>query len=394
MRKCPVCESNKFIKIISLPLSLPTGINFIDDYNLIRCETCGFFYADIKGDQNDLDKYYFNDSKYETLEIQSVGGGGVSQEDKIRLLKTFKLIEPYLNKNTNILDIGTANGGLLEVFKDNGYLFLTGIEPAKQCCINTIELVGCTCYNNSFINQDFNQKFDFISVTHVLEHVLDVKSFMNKIYDILNPNGIVYIECPDINSYKKYIHGPFQEFNTEHINHFGIDDYENLAKMNKFKVVTKGTYEISITSKLNYVSVYCFFKKSSVKTSETILKNDSFENITNYIGASDKMLRNFHDWAIKIDQTIFLYGIGQLSYKIICILKNLNKSIVLIDGDSIKNGKEIEGLKIHDLNHIENFNKEGILLICSVISAESIELDLIKKSKKKLNILPIGNCFK
>ena len=249
-------------------------------------------------------------------------------------------------------------------------------------------------YNNSFINQDFDQKFDFISVTHVLEHVLDIKSFMDKIYDVLNPNGIVYVECPDINSYNKYIHGPFQEFNTEHINHFGIADYDNLAEMNKFKVVEKGTYEISITSQLNYVSSYCFLKKPSVKTSEIILKNDSFENITDYIVASDKMLINFFDWATKIDQTIFLYGIGQLSYKIIYILKNLNKNIVLIDGDPIKIGKEVKGLKIHDLNYIENCKEDGLLLICSIISSEAIRLDLIKKVKKKLNILSISNCFK
>lgn len=59
-----------------------------------------------------------------------MGGGGNSELDKTRFSKSFNKIKCFIkNKNISILDIGCANGGLLEVFKLNGYSDLSGLDP-------------------------------------------------------------------------------------------------------------------------------------------------------------------------------------------------------------------------------------------------------------------------
>ena len=37
---------------------------------------------------------------------------------------------------------------------------------------------------------------------------------------LLKTNGVLYIEVPDATAYVEFLYSPFQDFNTEHINHF------------------------------------------------------------------------------------------------------------------------------------------------------------------------------
>ena len=66
-----------------------------------------------------------------------MGGGGNSELEKTRFGKSFNKIKRFINKNISILDIGCANGGLLEVFKLNGYSDLSGLDPSPACAQRT-----------------------------------------------------------------------------------------------------------------------------------------------------------------------------------------------------------------------------------------------------------------
>ena len=37
---------------------------------------------------------------------------------------------------------------------------------------------------------------------------------------LLKTDGLLYVEVPDAVAYTEYLYAPFQDFNTEHINHF------------------------------------------------------------------------------------------------------------------------------------------------------------------------------
>ena len=126
-----------------------------------------------------------------------MGGGGNSELEKTRFGKSFNKIKRFINKNISILDIGCANGGLLEVFNLNGYSDLSGLDHSPACTQRAKSNTGCFVFQGSFLETVIEKKFDVICLTHVLEHIIDVKRFVLKLIESLKPGGYVYIECQD-----------------------------------------------------------------------------------------------------------------------------------------------------------------------------------------------------
>ncbi len=47
-----------------------------------------------------------------------------------------------------------------------------------------------------FLEYDFNEQFDFITIGEVLEHVENPKNFLNKARKILSDDGNIFITVP------------------------------------------------------------------------------------------------------------------------------------------------------------------------------------------------------
>jgi predicted SAM-dependent methyltransferase len=80
-------------------------------------------------------------------------------------------------------------------------------------------------------------KFDCVVLSHVLEHVYDIPSFFAAARRLLTPGGYLYLETPDATRYDQYLYAPFQEFNTEHINHFSARALDNTSRRFGFEPV-------------------------------------------------------------------------------------------------------------------------------------------------------------
>jgi 2-polyprenyl-3-methyl-5-hydroxy-6-metoxy-1,4-benzoquinol methylase len=90
--------------------------------------------------------------------------------------------------DANILEIGCGEGILLSLLKEQGFKNLTGIEPstsaAKRAAKRDLHII-----NNMFDEVMFDDKFDLIILSHVLEHVPNLLEFIEKLEDILKNNG-------------------------------------------------------------------------------------------------------------------------------------------------------------------------------------------------------------
>ena len=101
-------------------------------------------------------------------------------------------------KDSQILDIGSNDGTLLDFFKEKGFTVL-GIDPAKEICdkansdgINTI---------NEFFNFEFSKvvkekygKMNIITANNVFAHVDDLKDFVKGVKNLLSDDGIFVFE--------------------------------------------------------------------------------------------------------------------------------------------------------------------------------------------------------
>lgn len=92
-----------------------------------------------------------------------------------------------------ILDIGTgSNIYMVDFFIKNGKT-VYAIDIRKQ---NSYEHENFHFIEGDFMNFVFPQKFDAVWASHVLEHMQDTGLFLNKVYDLLNDDGIFFCIVP------------------------------------------------------------------------------------------------------------------------------------------------------------------------------------------------------
>jgi SAM-dependent methyltransferase len=111
----------------------------------------------------------------------------------------FKSLKSYTAINGNVLDIGSGSGGL-QFWKD--YLNPQRTE-IKMTAVDLQKGEFFDRYDKYVIlNLDEKQlpfekeSFDFIMLSHLIEHVQDWRSLLTQCYKILKKEGVIYIETP------------------------------------------------------------------------------------------------------------------------------------------------------------------------------------------------------
>jgi SAM-dependent methyltransferase len=101
-------------------------------------------------------------------------------------------------KDLKVLEIGCGYGYLSYSLMHRGFK-VTGIDIAKEAIKFATENFGNFFYNIPVeeFSTRFNQKFDVIVSTEVIEHLQDPNSFLEKCYALLNENGKVILTTPD-----------------------------------------------------------------------------------------------------------------------------------------------------------------------------------------------------
>lgn len=106
----------------------------------------------------------------------------------------------HLKQSTlsSILDIGCGAGLLLEAFH-NPRVKLVGFESDEVMARwAQASLAAAVIHNRYFSVQDeAAEKFDLITISHVLEHIPRPGDFMRSLKEHLNPGGHVFIEVPN-----------------------------------------------------------------------------------------------------------------------------------------------------------------------------------------------------
>ncbi len=197
--KNPIFEELKRYKLI-------TETNLITLSNKTRDKKIKVL-KDIKSKIIFLEKYITPNKYYSSLRYNDFDRKNKNKQKKINYIKTIsgKIKTPIIEddyrrvnqfkkilKNKEILDFGCGWGGFLRNLKN--YKSLNGIELRSECLnyiSNNIKKINIS--NN--INF-FKQKFDIITMFHVLEHIpYQVKTLKN-IKKRLKKGGKVIIEVP------------------------------------------------------------------------------------------------------------------------------------------------------------------------------------------------------
>jgi len=112
-------------------------------------------------------------------------------------------VEKYISKGDLILDIGCKAGLLVRELYYKGFDSY-GVDIGDGCLEKWKEYpldIRVRFKKLDFIQDEYKGTFDFIVMSHVLEHFYDPDVAMNKVYKMLRDNGKVYCTFPINDSY-------------------------------------------------------------------------------------------------------------------------------------------------------------------------------------------------
>lgn len=381
VRVCPICNEKNGIKLHTQKFSLPKNSVLPSDYDVVACKNCGFCFADSRATQKEYDLYYNQMSKYEDKETAS--GGGLNSIDKARLSLAAEIIsENQENKGASILDIGCANGGLLQCLDEKGYKNLTGIDITR-ICVENVKKLGYKAYFGGVFNLEelSDKKYDVVILSHVLEHLFDLQQTAKNLKNLLNPNGIIYIEVPDASQYANHFVVPFYYFDCEHINHFDINSLNNLFVDGSLECIAYNAREVKASETTMYPVVSAVFKNAGhSKTDSSVVKSESvLDSIRKYIELSDQK-SDFSEIEnlITLHTPVLVWGAGMYTLRLLenSPLKKCN-ILCFLDKDFKKQGSSIENIMIKNPLEVLKQDKTSTIIIASAIHGQAIKNEIV-----------------
>jgi len=267
MISCPLCNSSKYFhikdyKILELsylwkfhykfnPFENEKETQIISKFICHNCELL-FYYPKIKWGGNfykNLSKnnWYYEDNKWE-----------------------FEIARNIIKKNqrNSLLEIGCGNGNFLKQIKD-----LVNIIQGTE--INEDAIASCKKIGLDVTKCDLekiNNKFGFIVMFEVLEHLENLDNLFSNIYRILDDDGILIIAVPNPDSYLKYIDPDLLDIPPHHFTGWNYKTFEYLSKEFNFEILT---YE---KEPLRFVH-YKYYLNSIINHQNIKLKKNIFKSM-------------------------------------------------------------------------------------------------------------------
>lgn len=181
---CPVCSS-----------LYTSHVHTVQSYSYYRCPLCRTLFVCPQPTRRQLDAYYRETFRYaESREQQDA-----SRERARRVMSTLRRLHP---SGTTLLDVGSGRGSMLSAAEEWG-IQSCGIEPSRELSRST-SAGGSRVLNISFLQYNGSDRYDYVTLFHVIEHVPDPAGFIRKAYRLLKPGGILYIETPNSDSHLYY----------------------------------------------------------------------------------------------------------------------------------------------------------------------------------------------
>lgn len=378
-RICPICSFSEKTHLYKQNFN-NNVISLIESYDVVVCKNCGFVYADNIPSQFDFNNYYETMSKYEFNYKD-----GIASSDYISYYKKIvNFLIPHINNtNARILDIGCSTGGLLSIFKLNGYSNLSGIDPSPSCVRVVQELYNIEATINNISNFDTSEKFDVIILSAVFEHLVDFSDSMQKIRALLKDWGLLFIEVPDAERFSLYITAPFQQFSTEHINYFSQYSLRNLLSKFSFRVIETQQSD----NKLNMTTdpdIFSLSQKTYKNTFKIIRDDISESSIRNYItqcSANDLGIKKIIQEKLSNKSKIIVWGAGTHTQRLIGSGLDISKILFFVDSNTRYTGKKLSGIVVKQPTDI----KEDVPILISTYSYKEEIIHQIREVLKLNN---------
>ena len=248
-----------------------------ETFNLKLNTTYDLLYTDNL--PSDLSKYYESDAYISHTDSKKTIIDKLYQIVKnYTLKKKLRLINSFNTEQKNLLDIGAGTGDFLNTAKKNNWQ-VRGVEPSKTARDLAAEK-GIQLEDNIYNFSD--EKFDVITLWHVLEHITDLDEYITQIKKLLSPKGILIIAVPNFKSYDaKHYKQFWAAYDVpRHVWHFSQKSISLIFKEFNFK--------LSKILPMKFDSFYVSILSEKYKTSNSNLIKAFFVGLRSNIKAKSK----------------------------------------------------------------------------------------------------------
>jgi len=380
-RPCPICDSHDGVLLYEQRLMLPDDQHGAGLQRVVVCNDCGGAFTDTSIPQRDYDALYENRSRY--------AAGPAAPVDAERDVARFRDIAALLDemvpgRSARIVDIGCAGGEMLAALADRGYVDLTGIDPSPACVERSRGIPGVRANRGSLANLPAPaEPWDLVILSHVLEHVRDLKGALAALFPFVAPGGVLYVEVPDASRYVDFAWSPFQDFNSEHINHFSLQSLENLLAASGFRTVRRATKEILSAPGMPYPALYCLARREGTRLS--IRRDDELRlRLESYIDRSSAILDDIDRCLsehIGSDDPVIVWGTGELTAKLLTqTFLGHARIVAFVDSNPVNQGRILRGLPVIAP---EALPRDGTALI---VASSILHYDSIARAARSLGL--------
>ena len=243
---CILCQGND-LKLISEKDSKSKG-----ELIICVCNACSMVSQNPIPTEEQVEQYYATEYRQDYKQVFEPKLKHVYRAGNLAFYRL-----GFLTKNNvtsgKLLDVGAGGGEFTYVSSQLGF-DSAGIEPnigysnyardQYQANVKTGKLA------------DIDDKFDVITMFHVMEHIPDPVKTFKKLYDLLNEDGSLFIEVPNIESFSQ---SPTNTFFKAHIHYF--------SAITLIACASKYFVSVDLDNSGNNISIL-FNRRSSIKEFE------------------------------------------------------------------------------------------------------------------------------
>jgi SAM-dependent methyltransferase len=348
-RPCPVCDAQRAEVLHAQRFVLADDKRLAQSYTVVACAVCGAAFADTPVSQREYDELYARRSRY----AAGPAAHAVSGDRDIGRFRDMAaaIANAVPERGARMVDIGCANGQMLAALAEYGYTSLTGVDPSPACVAQAGAIPGVRALVGSLSDMPAGEApFDVVILSHVLEHVRDVKPALASLEPFMTARARLYVEVPDASRYAAFAWSPFQDFNSEHINHFSLVSLDNLLRQVGFRGVDAGAKDILSAPGMPYPAIYALAERDPAVPRAARKDTALGLALRDYVEVSTRLMRDI-DRRLARDvsggRPVIVWGTGELTAKLLADTALGQANIeAFVDSNPVNQGQRLHGVQI------------------------------------------------
>lgn len=233
---CPACGETKLLPFLTTKDYTVSKKTF----KIVRCDACKLLLTNPRPSATEAGPYYKSENYISHSDTQE----GIINK-LYHIVRNFTLkqktrwIEKEKTGNLQLLDIGCGNGHFLHACQKAGWK-ISGMELDPVTAARAESMLGIDIYSSiKEISKD--EKFDLISLWHVLEHVYELDDYFKFFASQITQKGVLILALPNAASFDAhYFKDCWAAYDVpRHIYHFEPNTITFLAKKYGFKLKSK-----------------------------------------------------------------------------------------------------------------------------------------------------------